>query len=82
MLQLEVGRKKSKKKIYRKSVLHLLKYRFAVYLSISVQICGTFWNTQYVYNGTVEKHSHKKIIFTWFGGYSVTPKAGDSKVPL
>ena len=34
-------------KIYRKSVLHLLKYRFAVYLSIAVQICGKFSDTQY-----------------------------------
>ena len=34
-------------KIYRKYVLHLLKYRFAVYLSrYTVQICGTFWDTQ------------------------------------
>ena len=33
---------------YRKSVLHLLKYRFAVYIIDAVQICGKFWDTQYI----------------------------------
>jgi len=36
-------------KIYRKSVLHMIKYRFAVYLSRSVQICGKFLDTQYIH---------------------------------
>ena len=33
-------------KNYRKSVLCLLKYRFAVYLTDAVQICGKLWDTQ------------------------------------
>ena len=35
-------------KIYRKSVLHLLKYNLCCTLSDAVQICGKFWDTQYI----------------------------------
>ena len=35
-------------KMHHKSVLHLLKYRFAVYYTDAVQICGKFWDTQYI----------------------------------
>ena len=34
-------------KIYRKSVLHLLKYTANLYCTDVVQICGKFWDTQY-----------------------------------
>ena len=34
-------------KSYRKSVLHLLKYRFEVYLVDAAQICGNFWGIEY-----------------------------------
>ena len=34
-------------KIYRKSVLHLLKYTANLYSNICSTVCGIFWDTQY-----------------------------------
>ena len=36
-------------KIYRKSVLYLLKYAANLYYTDAVQICGKFWDTQYIH---------------------------------
>ena len=52
-------------KIYRKSVLHLLKYTTNLYNTNAVQICGKFWETQY--NNLMDMQYNERSSEYWAG---------------